>query len=105
MMLDQPQPITSTFIVGIAFGVCLALIASWVWRRWHTRAAFPRAAGTITDVLPPELDAGLRAKSRAFAEATGSPAAAPFVYSAIRDLALVRGHHTRAFKSEDEVEP
>lgn len=104
-MFHQAQPISSTFIVGIACGIVLTLIATWVWRRWRSRTALPRIADTITDVLPPELDASLRAKSQAFAEAADRPAAAPFVYSAIRDLTLVRSRHARMFDVENEVEP
>ena len=103
-MPDVPNPVTSTFIAGLAGGILLAVIALWLWRRWRARTIVLSVIGPFAELIPPEIDSELRARSTTFAERTGRPSAAPLVYSAIRDLTIARGRYARRLSSEHEPE-
>jgi hypothetical protein len=100
-LLGSPNPLTSTFALGVACGLGLACLAIWVWRKRRASAALPSLAKDAGTQLPPDVDVELRRRSSAFARSTGHPASAPFVYSAMRDNVVARRGRRRA-RVDDE---
>ena len=103
-MLDAPDPLSATFLFGIASGGGIAAAVWWA-RRWRARLGESHSVTRFTVVIPGDFDDELRARSRAFAEATGRPAAAPFVYGAMRDRTITRLRNSHFSPGPDGMEP
>jgi hypothetical protein len=96
-MLTAPDPLTSSFLVGLACGIGLTLIVLTARAKFRRMRLDLRPAGFVS--VSPDIDVELRRRSAVAAKAVGEPSSAPFIYSAVRDLAATTNRRGRLFRS------